>query len=148
MSQNEHDISPPKVKTVGADDPRYDELVSRGFNARFVAAPERVHVVHTPRQIADVLTAAVKAGKQITVRSGGHCFENFVDNDDVQEIIDTSPMRAVYFDKKHRAFAVEPAATLGEVYRTLFYEWGVTLPGGVCPQVGVGGHVAGEGTDR
>ncbi|GAA3140774.1 FAD-binding oxidoreductase [Streptomyces rectiviolaceus] len=145
MSQNEHDISPPKVKTVGADDPRYDELVSRGFNARFVAAPERVHVVHTPRQIADVLTAAVKAGKQITVRSGGHCFENFVDNDDVQEIIDTSPMRAVYFDKKHRAFAVEPAATLGEVYRTLFYEWGVTLPGGVCPQVGVGGHVAGGG---
>ncbi|MFC9745648.1 FAD-binding oxidoreductase [Streptomyces niveus] len=133
------------VTTVGAGDPRYHELVSRGFNARFVAAPERVHVVHSPRQIIEVLSDAVKARRRVTVRSGGHCFENLVDNDGVEVIIDTTPMRSVYFDTRHRAFAVEPAATLGEVYRTLFYDWGVTLPGGVCPQVGVGGHVAGGG---
>ncbi|AXE88342.1 FAD-binding protein [Streptomyces sp. Go-475] len=131
--------------TVGAADPRYAELVSRGFNSRFVGKPDLVHVVHTPRQIEQAVTDAVAAGKQIAVRSGGHCFENFADHRDVRVLIDTSPMRAVYFDKEHRAFAVQPAATLGEVYRTLFYDWGVTLPAGVCPQVGAGGHVAGGG---
>ncbi|WP_166802885.1 FAD-binding protein [Streptomyces sp. ICN441] len=133
------------MTTVGAADPRYDELVSRGFNARFVGSPDVVHVVHTPRQIEEAVTDAVAAGKRIAVRSGGHCFENFADHRDVRVLLDTSPMRSVYFDKKHRAFAVEPAATLGEVYRTLFYDHGVTLPAGVCPQVGAGGHVAGGG---
>lgn len=129
------------VTTVAAADPRYGELVARGFNARFVGSPDLVHVVHTPKQIDQVVTDAVAAGKRIAVRSGGHCFENFADHRDVRVLIDTSPMRAVYFDKEHRAFAVQPAATLGEVYRTLFYDYGVTLPAGVCPQVGAGGHV-------
>lgn len=138
-------VPEPPVTTVAAADPRYGELVSRGFNARFVGAPDLVHVVHTPKQIDQVVTDAVAAGKRIAVRSGGHCFENFADHRDVRVLIDTSPMRAVYFDKEHRAFAVQPAATLGEVYRTLFYDYGVTLPAGVCPQVGAGGHVAGGG---
>ncbi|GAA2719491.1 MULTISPECIES: FAD-binding protein [Streptomyces] len=135
----------PRAVTVTAADPRYQELVNRGFNTRFAGRPELVHLVHTPQQVARVVTEAVRSGKRIAVRSGGHCFENFVDNDDVRVVVDTSPMRAVYFDDKHHAFAVEPGATLGEVYRALFYDWGVTLPAGVCPAVGAGGHVAGGG---
>nr|WP_244313312.1 FAD-binding protein [Streptomyces zinciresistens] len=138
-------VPEPRITTVEAGDARYHELVARGFNARFVAAPDRVHVVHSAGQVAQVLTAAVRSGKQVAVRSGGHCFENFADHRDVKVLIDTSPMRAVYFDRERRAFAVEPAATLAEVYRTLHYDYGVTLPAGVCPQVGAGGHVAGGG---
>ncbi|GHB16791.1 FAD-linked oxidase [Streptomyces viridiviolaceus] len=138
-------VPQPGVTTVAGGDPRYQELVHRGFNARFAATPDRVHVVHSAEQTADVVTETVKAGRQLAVRSGGHCFENFVDHRDVRALIDTSPMRAVYYDERHRAFAVQPAATLGEVYRTLFHDWGVTLPAGVCPQVGAGGHVAGGG---
>jgi aclacinomycin oxidase len=40
---------------------------------------------------------------------------------------------------------VQPGATLWQVYETLFRRWGVTLPGGSCPSVGAGGHVAGGG---
>ncbi|MFD9608950.1 FAD-binding oxidoreductase [Streptomyces sp. NPDC059083] len=134
-----------RVTTVGAGDARYHELVARGFNGRFTASPDKVHVVHSAAQIVQVLTTAVRAGKQVAVRSGGHCFENFADHGDIKVLIDTSPMRSVFYDRERRAFAVEPAATLAEVYRTLLYDYGVTLPGGVCPQVGAGGHVAGGG---
>jgi FAD binding domain/Berberine and berberine like len=79
------------------------------------------------------------------VRSGGHCLDALVDNPQVQAVIDLSEMRAVDFDQQLNAFVVEPGATLGEIYRRLYYGWGVTLPGGVCPDVGAGGHVLGGG---
>ncbi|GAA2617598.1 FAD-binding oxidoreductase [Actinomadura fulvescens] len=131
--------------SVGADDPRYAELVSRGRNGRFVGRPESVHLVGSTDQVVRIVGDAVRAGKRVTVRSGGHCYENFVDDPDVRVLIDLSEMRSVYFDPGRKAFAVEAGATLGEVYRTLYLGWGVTVPGGSCPSVGVGGHIAGGG---
>ncbi|MFF4159693.1 FAD-binding oxidoreductase [Streptomyces sp. NPDC001678] len=131
--------------TVGRDDPRYQDLVSRGFNGRFRGRPDAVHLVHSADQVVDVVNKAVQGGRRVAVRSGGHCFEGFVDDPAVRAVIDMSQMREVSYDPRRRAFAVEPGATLGEVYRTLYLNWGVTLPAGVCPQVGVGGHVLGGG---
>ncbi|MEW5660591.1 twin-arginine translocation signal domain-containing protein, partial [Streptomyces cinereoruber] len=54
-----------RITTVGADDARYHELVARGFNGRFTGAPDQVHVVHSAAQVAQVLTAAVRAGKRV-----------------------------------------------------------------------------------
>jgi hypothetical protein len=95
--------------------------------------------------VADVLERAVRQGTRVGVRSGGHCFENLVDNDKVKTIVDLGSMRGIWFDESHQAFSIEAGATLREVYRTLFYNWGVTIPAGVCPAVGIGGHVAGGG---
>ncbi|MCX4766686.1 FAD-binding protein [Streptomyces sp. NBC_01275] len=126
-------------------DRRYQDLVSRGFNGRFRGRPDAVYVVHTADQVVDAVNRALAAGQRIAVRSGGHCFEGFVDDPAVRAVIDMSEMRHVGYDAKRRAFAVEPGATLGETYRTLYLDWGVTIPAGVCPQVGVGGHVLGGG---
>ena len=52
-------------------------------------------------------------------------------------------MTGLYFDPNMGAFAVEAGATLGEVYRKLFPGWGVTLPAGISPDIGIGGHVLG-----
>ena len=41
------------------------------------------------------------------------------------------------------AFAVEAGATVGAAYRKLFMGWGVTIPAGESPDIGVGGHVLG-----
>jgi FAD binding domain len=41
------------------------------------------------------------------------------------------------------AFAIESGATLAEVYRKLFLGWGVTIPAGISPNIGVGGHMLG-----
>lgn len=61
---------------------QYAELV-HGVNRRYVSRPESVFLVDSAEQVADVLRRAVRAGKRVTVRSGGHCLEDFVDNPDV-----------------------------------------------------------------
>jgi len=102
-------------------------------------------VVGSSGQVEAAVQEAVRAGRRIAVRSGGHCFEDFVDNPRVRMVIDLSGMTGVSYDPLRAAFAVEAGATLGEVYRRLYLGWGVTLPGGSCPGVGAGGHVAGGG---
>ncbi|RKN38346.1 FAD-binding oxidoreductase [Streptomyces hoynatensis] len=130
---------------VGPQDARYYGLVRRGINARHQGSPDEVRVVGSTGQVADAVREAVRRGMRVSVRSGGHCFEDFVDNPEVRMIIDMSGMTNVYYDEERRAFAVETGATLSEVYRRLYLGWGVTIPGGWCPTVGAGGHVQGGG---
>ncbi|MEU4250950.1 FAD-binding protein [Amycolatopsis sp. NPDC026612] len=129
--------------TIEAGDPRYESLL-RGANHRFVAKPDRVCVVTTTEQVVAVVADAVATGLRVTVRSGGHGYEGFTAADG-GVLLDMSEMTAVYFDPSRRAFAIEPGATLGHVYRVLFKNWNVTIPGGECTEVGVGGHFAGGG---
>jgi hypothetical protein len=130
---------------VRPDDPRYAELTTRGYNGRFAASPDEVCLVYSAEHVERAVEAAVRAGRRVTVRSGGHCFEGLVDDPAVRVLLDVSEMKAVDYDPRLRAFAVEAGATLGELYRALYLGWGVTVPGGLCVEVGVGGHIAGGG---
>lgn len=125
-------------------DIRYDDL-TRGFNQRWVGRPDYVHVVGSTEQVLQTVQDAVHAGKRLAIRSGGHCYEDFVTSLDIRVVIDLSEFKSVSYDSRRRAFAVDAGAVIGEVYETLFKGWGVTIPGGSCPSVGVGGHVAGAG---
>ncbi|GLZ38898.1 FAD-binding protein [Actinokineospora sp. NBRC 105648] len=125
-------------------DPRYAELVV-GNNRRFVARPEAVRLVRDADQVVRAVRDAVRAGKRVTVRSGGHCYADFVYNDATQVVIDLSTMDRIDYDERRRAFSVEAGAQLGDVYATLYRGWGVVVPGGVCLTVGVGGHACGGG---
>ncbi|MFJ8310265.1 MULTISPECIES: FAD-binding protein [unclassified Streptomyces] len=130
--------------TVRPGDTRYDSLL-RGNNFRFVGRPDEIRVVGSTGQVVRAVTDAVRSGRTVAVRSGGHCFENFTADPAVRMLLDLSPMDAVGYDVARGAFAVQPGATLGHVYRTLFKGWGVTVPAGGCPEVGAGGHFAGGG---
>ncbi|AJT63787.3 FAD-binding oxidoreductase [Streptomyces chattanoogensis] len=130
--------------TIAAADPRYGDLV-RGMNQRWVGRPESVRMVDSTQQVQAVVQEAVRTGKKLTVRGGGHCYENFVFNADTKIVLDMSEMTSVYYDDRFSAFAVEAGATLLDVYERLYKVWGVTLPGGMCYSVGVGGHVSGGG---
>ncbi|MFC7310633.1 FAD-binding oxidoreductase [Streptomyces monticola] len=130
--------------TVRKGESRYPSLVS-GANLRFTGSPDRIHVVSTADQVVQVVQEAVDAGQRIAVRSGGHCDENFTTSDGIRVVIDMAGMDAVTYDDGRGAFAVEPGARLGQVYRVLYKGWGVTIPGGVCPTVGAGGHIVGGG---
>ncbi|MFD8706703.1 FAD-binding oxidoreductase [Kitasatospora sp. NPDC059648] len=125
-------------------DPRYEGLL-KGDNQRFVGRPEEIVVAGTTEQVVRAVQDAVRGGRRIGVRSGGHCFEDFTADPAIRVLLDLSQLDAVGYDPGRRAFEVWPGATLGRVYRTLFKGWGVTVPAGGCPEVGVGGHLVGGG---
>ncbi|MDX3494264.1 FAD-binding protein [Streptomyces turgidiscabies] len=130
--------------TVLPSDPRYADLVV-GNNARWVGRPDSVRLVRTTKQVVRAVQEAVDAGKRISVRSGGHCYTDFVFNPDVRVVIDTSLLDTVSYDESRRAFEVGAGATLLHIYESLFKGWGVTIPGGMCYSVGAGGHISGGG---
>lgn len=128
---------------IGPDDPRYADLVSKRFNKRFAGRPEYVCLPATTQQVTDALQDAVREGRRVVPRSGGHCLEGFVADPAVQVIVDTSLMTGVDYDPDMGAFVVEAGATLGEVYRRLFLGWRVMIPAGESPDIGAGGHLLG-----
>jgi aclacinomycin oxidase len=128
---------------IGPDDPRYLAVVDKRFNKRFRASPYYVRLVSSTDQVVSAVEDAVREGRRLVVTSGGHCLEGFVSNPEVRVIIDVSPMKRVYYDQKRGAVAVECGATVGETFRALFETWGVVIPLGEHPDIGMGGHVAG-----
>jgi FAD/FMN-containing dehydrogenase len=130
---------------IGPDDPRYSQLQLRGFNKRFASSPDHFRLVSSTDDIIEALEYAVSHGLRVVVRSGGHCLEGFVDDPAVRVIIDMSVMTGVSYDSAMFAFAIEAGTTLGEVHRKLFMGWGVVLPAGQSPDIGIGGHVLGGG---
>lgn len=131
---------PPRI---GPDDPRYAAVVDKRFNKRFRATPDHVFLVHSTEEIAAAVQQTVREGRRLVVTSGGHCLEGFVADPDVRVIIDVSPMKRVTYDPQRRAVEVEAGATVGETFRALHERWGVVIPLGEHPAIGVGGHVVG-----
>ncbi|MFI9772965.1 FAD-dependent oxidoreductase [Streptomyces sp. NPDC052415] len=137
---------------VRAGDLRYDAL-RRGFNQRWIASPEYVAVLSSTEQVVAALKKYLSAHTggpgqmpRIGLRSGGHCYENFVCGTDVKVIFDLGQMDRVYKDQKMGgAYCVEAGATNWQTVTHLYRSHGVALPGGSCYSVGAGGHVSGGG---
>jgi hypothetical protein len=125
-------------------DARYPEMVV-GYNQRWVGSPEVIKVVTSTEQVRLTVQDAVRAGKRLAVRSGGHCYCDFVANAETQVLIDLSAMNQITWDPARKAFCIETGALLGDINQTLYRSWGVALPAGICLTVGIGGHTAGGG---
>ena len=133
----------PSLPPIYPADPRYATL-RMGFNRRWVGSPAYIQVVRNARQTVAAVQRAHDAGLRITVRGGGHCYENFSSGNDGGVIIDLSGMQGVSLDPSGLV-CVAGGATLWNVYETLFKDYNLTLPGGSCYSVGVGGHIVGGG---
>jgi aclacinomycin oxidase len=118
-------------------------VIDKQFNKRFRANPDYVRLVGSTDQVVSAVEESVREGLRLAVTSGGHCLEGFVSHPGVRVIIDLSPMKRVYYDAKMAAVAVEAGATVGETFRSLFESWGVVIPLGEYPAIGMGGHVVG-----
>ena len=125
-------------------DPRFG-TVARGFNQRWIADPAAVWLCNGPTDVVAAVESAVHAGRRITVRSGGHCYENFTYGNTGGVIVDLSLMNGVYVDAETGWLVIDAGGTLFDVYAQLYKRHGVTLPGGSCYSVGVGGHITGGG---
>lgn len=134
--------------SVNRQDPRYQSLL-RGHNLRFPenasVAPARILICETPAEVRQALQSAVHDGVRPTVRSGGHCYENFTANNPGGVLIDLSLLNSVDFDASTGEYCVAPGAVLGDVYQSLYKRFGLTLPAGSCYSVGAGGHISGGG---
>jgi FAD binding domain-containing protein/berberine-like enzyme len=128
---------------IGPDDPRYRAVVDKRFNKRFRASPDYVRLLGSTDEVISAVEEAVGEDCRLAVTSGGHCLEGFVSDPAVRVIIDVSPMKQVYFDPAMGAVAVEAGATVGEAFQALFENWGVVIPLGEYPAIGMGGHVSG-----
>ncbi|HEU5218463.1 MAG TPA: FAD-binding oxidoreductase [Gemmatimonadales bacterium] len=128
---------------IGPDDPRYRAVVEKRFNKRFRAHPDYVRLAGTTDQVVTAVEEAVAEGRRLVVTSGGHGLEDFVSDAGVQVILDVSPMKDLRYDPDRRAVAIEPGVTVGEAFRGLYESWGVVIPFGEHPDIGLGGHVAG-----
>ncbi|CAN8290584.1 unnamed protein product [Cochlearia groenlandica] len=97
--------------------------------------------------------AAVTCGRRhnllMKIRSGGHDYDglSYVSHScEPYFLLDMFNLRSVDVDVASKTAWVQAGATLGEVY---YYIWEksktLAYPAGVCPTVGVGGHVSGGG---
>ncbi|MEU4804601.1 FAD-binding protein [Actinosynnema sp. NPDC023587] len=131
-------------RAIPPGDPRYEDLALRRRNERFAHRPDYFRVARSTPEVVAAVEEAVAAGRRLSVRSGGHSMENSV-GEERGVILDLASMTGIGYDPAHRAFAVEPGATLGEIYRQLYLGWGVTIPGGWGHTVCAGGHIQGGG---
>src|ERR1700709_643327 len=128
---------------IGPHDPQEVAGDARRFHKSFRAPADYGRLVTTTEQVVTAVEEAVREGRRLVVTSGGHCLEGFVSDPEVRVIVDVSPMKHVYFDAERGAVAVECGATVGETFRALFDAWGVVIPLGEHPDIGMGGHVPG-----
>ena len=97
-------------------DPRYDTM-RMGFNRRWVGAPAYVQLVNNAHETVQAVQRALDAHLRITVRGGGHCYENFSSGNYGGVIIDLSNMQGVYLDRPGRVCVDLPAS-----WPTLYYK--------------------------
>lgn len=119
---------------------RYHEL-SRPFNGRYDdVRPQAIVRCISPHDVVETLSFMRRNGAQGAVRGGGHCFAGHSSTSGV--LIDVSPMDTI--EVSSGRVRVGGGARLGDVYDTLD-PYGLTLPGGTCPTVGIVGLTLGGG---
>ncbi|KAJ7947391.1 Reticuline oxidase-like protein [Quillaja saponaria] len=107
-------------------------------------------IIVTPLHVSHVQAAVIcskNIGIQLKIRSGGHDYEGIsYTSEEPFIIVDMFKLRSVTVDIAKGTVVIQAGATLGEVYYRIWEKSKVhSIPAGVCPTVGVGGHVSGGG---
>ena len=94
----------------------------------------------------EALDRAIDSGPgKFRIRGGGHCYEDFVFNGEAQTLIDVSLLNEIGFDAQNGVYYAQSGATIWDLYRELYWRFGLTLPAGSCYSIGLGGHICGGG---
>ncbi|EEF39187.1 Reticuline oxidase precursor, putative [Ricinus communis] len=149
-----HSITNPPISEVTyfPSNPKYTSILQSYIrNLRFnsSASPKPFFIVtptHSSHIQASIICSKIH-GLELRIRSGGHDFDGLSYISNLPFIIlDMFNMRSVSIDMEDESAWIESGATLGEVYYWIAKRSGVHgYPAGVCPTVGVGGHLSGGG---
>ncbi|KAK3011147.1 hypothetical protein RJ639_011091 [Escallonia herrerae] len=120
-------------------------------NLRFTAASApKPAIIVTPKRETHVQAAVICAkanGLLLKPRSGGHDYDGLsYISDETFVILDMFNLRSISVNIADETAVVQAGATLGELYYRIWEKSKVHgFPAGVCPTVGVGGHLSGGG---
>ncbi|KAI9100791.1 hypothetical protein K1719_024153 [Acacia pycnantha] len=117
------------------------------FNNSYTRKP---NLILTPLHVSHVQAAVIcgqKHNLQMKIRSGGHDYEGVsYTSSEPFFILDMFNLRSIDVDIETETASVQTGATLGEVFYRIAEKSKIHgFPAGVCPTVGVGGHISGAG---
>ncbi|KAJ9705869.1 hypothetical protein PVL29_003800 [Vitis rotundifolia] len=120
-------------------------------NERFnTSSTPKPLIIVTPSDESQVQAAIICSrdiGIQLKIRSGGHDYDGLSYVSDVPFfILDMFNLRSINVNITDETAWVQAGATLGELYYRIWEKSRVHgFPAGVCPTLGVGGHLSGGG---
>ncbi|XP_073281161.1 berberine bridge enzyme-like 21 [Primulina huaijiensis] len=125
-----------------------DYVRNRRFNVSTTPKPNIIITPTTQLHVSAAVLCSKKLGIQLKIRSGGHDYEgiSYVSTKDTFVILDMFNFRTIDVNIKDETAWVQSGAQLGELYYRIWQKSKVhAFPAGVCPTVGVGGHISGAG---
>ncbi|KAL8512641.1 hypothetical protein ACS0TY_018942 [Phlomoides rotata] len=120
---------------------------NRRFNVSTTPKPTVIIAPTAVPQVSAAVLCAKKLAVQLKIRSGGHDYEgiSYVSNTTFV-ILDMFNFRSIDIDIEDESAWVQSGAYLGELYYRIYEKSKLhAFPAGVCPTVGVGGHISGAG---
>ncbi|CAI8617804.1 unnamed protein product [Vicia faba] len=117
------------------------------FNTPSTAKPLLIITPLHENQVQATVLCSKTIGLHLKIRSGGHDFEGISYISDLPFIIlDMYNFQNITVDIQNEIAVVQTGASLGQVYYRIWEKSKVHgFPAGVCPTVGVGGHLSGGG---
>ncbi|CAL0303866.1 unnamed protein product [Lupinus luteus] len=119
-------------------------------NPRWLNSTRKPFLIITPTHVPEILAAIAcsnKLGLQIRVRSGGHDYEglSYLGNAPFV-MLDLINMRSVAINLTEETAWVQAGTSLGELYYRISQVSNTHgFPAGLCPGIGLGGHISGGG---
>ncbi|KAF9589804.1 hypothetical protein IFM89_028739 [Coptis chinensis] len=117
------------------------------FNSSTTLKPTFIITPLDESHVQATVICSSKHQLQLRIRSGGHDYEglSYISNAPFV-LIDLVNLRKVDVNLSDNTAWVQAGAILGEVYYSIFNQSKVHgFPAGVCPTIGVGGHISGGG---
>ena len=128
--------------TIWPSDPAYEEA-RRTFNLRLSRYPVAITYCPTPDDVSRSILWSRQNDVPLSIRSGGHGYEGYAVLDDAL-VIDLSEMNQIEVDLEQGTATVGAGVRLIDLYRRL-WDYGMTVPAGTCPGVGIAGLTLGGG---
>lgn len=122
-------------------------IKNKRFNTSATPKPEIIVTATKESHVQNTVICAKNMGIQLKIRSGGHDYEgiSYVSNNTFI-VLDMFNIRNIDVNIDTETAVVEAGATLGELYYRIWEKSDVHgFPAGICPTVGVGGHLSGGG---
>ncbi|KAJ7855030.1 glucooligosaccharide oxidase [Mycena olivaceomarginata] len=135
------ELTLPGVSSFFPGDPGYANA-TRAFNLRFTLEPVAVLYPETVHELANIVKIGKANHLRVSARSGGHSYvANGLGGENGSLVIDMAKFTNITVNPSTRTAVIETGNRLGDIALAL-NDYGLALPHGTCPYVGVGGHAS------